>query len=133
MSSDPIILFVGTYPSMADAKDDLKAVGDLYHFQTIGAYQAAIIAKDANGKLEVEQTDKSYKRHFVTNLTQGVIKGVGQLIEPDTILLVVATDSEAHHALRSAMVKASRSIDKQVPSDSKGFQAELDAAVKELG
>ena len=132
MSSNPIILFVGAYPNMADAKDDLKAVDGLYRFKTIGAYQAAIVARDANGELQVEQADRSYGRHIVNNLTQSAIKEMGQLLSPGKILLVVVTESEAHHALRSAMVKATRSIDTEAPSDSKGFQTELDAAVRGL-
>ena len=58
MAEKPMFLFVGTYRSVADAKADDDIVHQLYRDKVIGTYDAAVISKDAEGKVHINRTEK---------------------------------------------------------------------------
>lgn len=74
--SEPIIFFVGTYADLASAQEDLDAVDALHAVRAIGFYDAAIISRDADGKLKFEKAERK-KRHWTRGgLLIGAMAGV---------------------------------------------------------
>src|SRR4051794_9044611 len=59
---DGVFIFVGTYPNEAAARDDYEIVKDLHALGDVGTYDAAVITKDANGKVH-ENKDETTTRH----------------------------------------------------------------------
>src|SRR5215208_3230348 len=47
MASKPLLLFIGTYPSEADARADEDTVKQVYRDELIGSYDAAVVVRDA--------------------------------------------------------------------------------------
>lgn len=60
--TDGIFIFVATYPNVAAAKEDYQVVKDLHARGVVGSYDAAVITKDANGKVH-ENKDETATRH----------------------------------------------------------------------
>jgi uncharacterized membrane protein len=60
--NDGVFLFIGTYGSKAAAEDDYAIVKDLHAVDAVGTYDAAVITKDADGKVH-ENKDEMATRH----------------------------------------------------------------------
>jgi uncharacterized membrane protein len=60
--TDSTFIFVATYPDEAAAKDDYQVVKDLHARGLVGSYDAAVITKDASGKVH-ENKDETATRH----------------------------------------------------------------------
>jgi len=60
--ADSLFIYVGTYGSKAAAEDDYTIVKDLHLAGAVGTYDAAVITKDANGKVH-ENKDEMATRH----------------------------------------------------------------------
>lgn len=56
-TSDPVFVFVGTYPDEGAARDDYDAVKDLHAVGAVGNYDAAVITKDDGGKVHVNKDE----------------------------------------------------------------------------
>ena len=61
-STDSTFIFIATYPDEATAQDDYQVVKDLHARGLVGSYDAAVITKDANGKVH-ENKDETATRH----------------------------------------------------------------------
>jgi uncharacterized membrane protein len=61
-SSNPVFIFIGTYPSEAAAQADYDVVKDLHIVGAVGTYDAAVITKDDDGKVHVNK-DETATRH----------------------------------------------------------------------
>jgi uncharacterized membrane protein len=59
---DGVFIFIGTYPSEAAARDDYEVVKDLHAAGAVGTYDAAVVTKDADGKVH-ENKDETTTRH----------------------------------------------------------------------
>ena len=59
---DGMFLYIGTYPSEADARADYEIVKELHSLDAVGTYDAAVITKDDKGKVHVNK-DESATRH----------------------------------------------------------------------
>ena len=59
---DGMFLYIGTYPSEADARADYDIVKDLHTVDVVGTYDAAVITKDSSGKVHVNK-DETATRH----------------------------------------------------------------------
>ena len=59
---NPVFLYVGTYPDEAVARDDYEVVKDLHAVGAVGSYDAAVLTKDAKGKVH-ENKDETTTRH----------------------------------------------------------------------
>jgi uncharacterized membrane protein len=55
-------ILVATYPSEAAARDDYQVVKDAHAAGLVGSYDAAVITKDASGKVH-ENKDETATRH----------------------------------------------------------------------
>lgn len=60
--NDGIFLYIGTYPSESAARADYDIVKELHSSGTVGTYDAAVITKDADGKVHVNK-DEMATRH----------------------------------------------------------------------
>jgi uncharacterized membrane protein len=59
---DAVFIYIGTYPSEAVARADYDIVKDLHAAGAVGTYDAAVITKDASGKVHVNK-DEMATRH----------------------------------------------------------------------
>jgi uncharacterized membrane protein len=60
--SDNTFILVATYPNEAAAQDDYQVVKDAHAAGLVGSYDAAVVTKDANGKVH-ENKDETSTRH----------------------------------------------------------------------
>jgi uncharacterized membrane protein len=72
----PVVVYVATYASLDDAKADYQAVKQLYSAGIIGTYDAAVISKDAAGKVTIMETEKPTQLGEWTGLAVGALVGV---------------------------------------------------------
>jgi uncharacterized membrane protein len=82
-TTDDTFIFVATYPAVIAAKDDYERVKALHADGLIGSYDAAVVTKDANGKVH-ENKDETATRH---GAWWGVAAGaaVGVLFPPTVL------------------------------------------------
>ena len=76
MSDEPVFLFLATYDTEADAKLDYDAVKELHSAGVIGTYDAAIITKDADGKVKVHKHEKPTQHGAWTGVAVGAVLGI---------------------------------------------------------
>ena len=60
--SDTTFILVATYPDEAAARQDYQVVKDAHAAGLVGSYDAAVVTKDANGKVH-ENKDETATRH----------------------------------------------------------------------
>jgi uncharacterized membrane protein len=60
--TDGTFIFVATYPDEAAAQEDYQVVKDLHARGLVGSYDAAVVTKDAKGKVH-ENKDETATRH----------------------------------------------------------------------
>ena len=72
----PVVVYIATYTNLDDAKADYKAVKQLYSAGIIGAYDAAVISKDADDKVTIVKTEKPTQYGAWTGLAVGVLVGL---------------------------------------------------------
>ena len=61
-STDSTFIFVATYADEAACQDDYQVVKDLHSRGVVGSYDAAVVTKDASGKVH-ENKDETATRH----------------------------------------------------------------------
>jgi len=54
---ESVLIYVGTYPDEAAARDDYQIVKDLHSKGAVGTYDAAVVTKDYNGKVHVNKDE----------------------------------------------------------------------------
>ena len=59
---DAVFVYIGTYPSEPAARSDYDVVKDLHAVGAVGTYDAAVVTKDASGKVHVNK-DETATRH----------------------------------------------------------------------
>jgi len=82
-NTDGTFIFVATYPDEATAREDYQVVKELHARGLVGAYDAAVVTKDAKGKVH-ENKDETATRH---GAWWGVAVGaaVGAIFAPTVI------------------------------------------------
>jgi uncharacterized membrane protein len=60
--ADSTFIYLATYPDETAARDDYQVVKQLHAGGLVGSYDAAVITKDANGKVH-ENKDETATRH----------------------------------------------------------------------
>src|SRR5258708_36158172 len=83
MANNQVILFIGTYRNMADAQMDYDAVKELHQQHIIGTYDAAVVNKDAEGKVHVHKHEKPTQYGAWTGIAVGALVG---LLTPMTVV-----------------------------------------------
>ena len=82
-AEDGMFLYIGTYPSEAAARDDYDVVKDLHSVDVVGTYDAAVITKDAKGKVHVNKDEMATRHGGWGGAAAGAV--VGMLFPPALI------------------------------------------------
>jgi uncharacterized membrane protein len=53
MSDNPMFLYAGEYDIVDEAKADLELLKELHHEDLVGTYDAAVLTKNGEGKVEI--------------------------------------------------------------------------------
>ncbi|MGW8649976.1 hypothetical protein ACWGMO_11325, partial [Nocardia salmonicida] len=84
---DETFIYLATYPNEAAARADYQVVKDLHKDGLVGSYDAAVVTKDANGKVH-ENKDETATRHGAWGgIAAGAVLGV---IFPPGVLVSAA-------------------------------------------
>ena len=83
-----VFVFIGSYSSVDDASTDYAAVKDLYSQGVIDTYDAAVVNKDADGKVHVSKREKPTQKAAWTGAIVGAVVGV--LFPPAIIPMAAA-------------------------------------------
>ncbi len=82
-AEDGMFLYIGTYPSEAAARADYEVVKDLHALDVVGTYDAAVITKDAKGKVHVNKDEMATRHGGWGGAAAGAV--VGMLFPPALI------------------------------------------------
>jgi uncharacterized membrane protein len=86
MSENPVFLYAGEYENVEDAKADLETLKELHREHVVGTYDAAVITKNEDGKVEiVDKIEKPTQHGGWAGMAVGAAMG---LIFPPGILVV---------------------------------------------
>ena len=91
-TTNPVFIFIGTYPSEAAAQADYDVVKDLHAVGGVGTFDAAVITKDDDGKVHVNK-DETATRHGAWG--GAAVGGLIGLLFPPTILVGAAVGAAA--------------------------------------
>jgi len=76
MSDNPMFLYAGEYDSVEEAKADLELLKDFHREHLVGTYDAAVLAKNEEGKVEiVDKIEKPTRRGGWAGLAVGAAIG----------------------------------------------------------
>jgi uncharacterized membrane protein len=75
-TNEGVVIYIATYASLDDAKTDYEAVKQLHSAGVIGTYDAAVISKDAAGKVTIIKTEKPTQHGAWTGLAVGALVGL---------------------------------------------------------
>jgi uncharacterized membrane protein len=75
-NADGVFVFIGTYPSEAAAQDDYEVVKDLHAAGAVGTYDAAVVTKDASGKVHENKDETSTRHGAWGGLAVGALVGI---------------------------------------------------------
>jgi len=53
VSDNPVFIYAGEYDDVEDAKADLEALKELHREHVVGTYDAAVVTKNEEGKVEI--------------------------------------------------------------------------------
>jgi uncharacterized membrane protein len=85
MSDNPMFLYAGEYDTVDDAKADLEVLKELHHEDLVGTYDAAVLTKNDEGKVEiVDKIEKPTQHGGWAGLAVGAAIG---LIFPPSVLV----------------------------------------------
>ena len=85
MSDSPMFLYAGEYESVEEAKADLELLKDLHREHVVGTYDAAVLTKNEEGKVEiVDKIEKPTQHGGWAGLAVGAAIG---LIFPPSVLV----------------------------------------------
>jgi uncharacterized membrane protein len=74
--ADGVFIFIGTYPSKADAKADYEVVKDLHAGGVVGTYDAAVVTKDEDGKVHVNKDEMATRHGAWGGAAAGALVGI---------------------------------------------------------
>jgi len=84
VSDNPMFLYVGEYESVDEAKADLEDLKELHHEHVVGTYDAAVLTKNEEGKVEVvDKIEKPTEHGGWAGLAVGAALG---MIFPPSLL-----------------------------------------------
>jgi len=85
--SDPVFVYVGTYPNEAAARADYDVVKDLHAAGAVGTYDASVVTKDPDGKVHVNKDETSTRHGAWGGAAVGALVGI---IFPPSIVVGAA-------------------------------------------
>ena len=85
MSDNPVFLYAGEYDSVDDARADLETLKELHREHVVGTYDAAVVTKNEEGKVDiVDKIEKPTQHGGWAGMAVGAAMG---LIFPPGILV----------------------------------------------
>jgi uncharacterized membrane protein len=76
MADQPLFVFLGTYPNEDDAQADYEALREAHGAGLVGTYDAAVVHKDADGKVHVRKHEKPTQHGAWTGAAVGAVVGI---------------------------------------------------------
>lgn len=76
MADQPLFVFVGAYPSREAAHADYDALREAHAAGLVGTYDAAVVFKDAAGKVHVHKREKPTQHGAWTGAAVGAVVGI---------------------------------------------------------
>ncbi len=76
MAQKNLFVFLGAYGSEADARADYDVVKELHLAGAVGTYDAAVITKDADGKVHVDKDELPTRHGAWTGIAAGALLGI---------------------------------------------------------
>ncbi len=73
---DAVFVYIGTYPNEAAARSDYAVVKDLHAAGAVGTYDAAVITKDAAGKVHVNKDEMATRHGAWGGAAVGAVVGI---------------------------------------------------------
>jgi uncharacterized membrane protein len=73
---DAVFIYIGTYPSEAAARNDYGVIKDLHEAGAIGTYDAAVVTKDAAGKVHVNKDEMATRHGAWGGAAVGAVVGI---------------------------------------------------------
>jgi uncharacterized membrane protein len=74
--ADGVFIYIGTYSSEAAARADYQGVKDLHALGAVGSYDAAVISKDAAGKVHVNKDEMATRHGGWGGAAAGAVVGI---------------------------------------------------------
>jgi uncharacterized membrane protein len=87
MTDEPVFLYLAVYDSEDDARLDYDALLELHAAGVVGSYDAALVTKDAEGKVHVHKREKPTQHGAWTGVGVGAVVGI--LFPPSIIASAV--------------------------------------------
>ncbi|HZV72356.1 MAG TPA: DUF1269 domain-containing protein [Conexibacter sp.] len=87
MADEPVFLYLAAYDSEDDARLDYDALLELHAAGVVGTYDAALVVKDADGKVHVHKHEKPTQHGAWTGIGVGAVVGI--LFPPSLIASAV--------------------------------------------
>jgi uncharacterized membrane protein len=76
MADKSVFIFIGAYTSEADARADYDLLKDLHAAGAVGTYDAAVVTKEADGKVKVNKDELPTRRGAWTGVAAGALLGI---------------------------------------------------------
>ena len=74
--ADGVFLYLGTYPDEVSARADYDVVKDLHALGAVGTYDAAVVTKDADGKVHVNKDEMATRHGGWGGAAAGAVIGI---------------------------------------------------------
>jgi uncharacterized membrane protein len=74
--ADAVFLYLGTYPSEVASRSDYDVVKDLHAVGAVGSYDAAVVTKDASGKVHVNKDEMATRHGGWGGAAAGAVVGI---------------------------------------------------------
>ncbi len=74
--TNAVFIYIGTYPSESAARADYDLVKDLHLVGAVGTYDAAVITKDAAGKVHVNKDEMATRHGAWGGAAVGALVGI---------------------------------------------------------
>ena len=92
MADEPVFLYLAAYDSEDDARLDYDALLELHAEGVVGTYDAALVTKDAEGKVHVHKHEKPTQHGAWTGIGVGAVIGI---LFPPSIIVSAAVAGTA--------------------------------------
>jgi uncharacterized membrane protein len=74
--ADGVLIFIGTYSDEASARSDYEVVKELHLAGAIGTYDAAVVTKDADGKVHANKDEMATRHGAWGGAAVGAVVGI---------------------------------------------------------
>ncbi len=76
MADEPVFLYIAAYDTEEDAREDYEVLKELHAGGVVGTYDAALVTKDADGKVHVHKHEKPTQHGAWTGAGVGALLGI---------------------------------------------------------